>query len=90
MSRTAVETAIRVVSRWLRDKVVEDRGDRLVVRDRGVLRGLRRPHHHDAHGGGLPAARGDAGLDAARGSGFPASSTSTCPCRSTHPGRLRA
>jgi CRP-like cAMP-binding protein len=40
MSGTTVETAIRVVSRWLRDEIVEDRGGRLVVRDRGALRGL--------------------------------------------------
>ena len=40
MSGTTVETAIRVVSRWLRDDVVEDRGGRLVVRDRDALRDL--------------------------------------------------
>ena len=40
MSGTTVETAIRVVSRWLRDEVVEDRGGRLVVLDRDALRGL--------------------------------------------------
>jgi CRP-like cAMP-binding protein len=40
MSGTTVETAIRVVSRWLRDAVVEDRGGRLVVRDRDALRDL--------------------------------------------------
>jgi CRP/FNR family transcriptional regulator len=40
MSGTTVETAIRVVSRWQRDEVVEDRGGRLVVRDRDVLRDL--------------------------------------------------
>jgi len=40
MSGTTVETAIRVVGRWLRDEVVEDRGGRLVVRDRDALRGL--------------------------------------------------
>ena len=31
MSGTTVETAIRVVSRWLRDGSIEDRGNRLVV-----------------------------------------------------------
>ena len=40
MSGTTVETAIRVVSRWLRDELVEDRGGRLVVRDRKALRAL--------------------------------------------------
>jgi CRP/FNR family transcriptional regulator len=40
MSGTTVETAIRVVSRWLRDEVVEDRDGRLVVRDRDALRGF--------------------------------------------------
>jgi CRP-like cAMP-binding protein len=38
MSGTTVETAIRVVSRWLRDGLVEDRGGRLVVRDQKALR----------------------------------------------------
>ena len=40
MSGTTVETAIRVVSRWLRDGLVEDRGGRLVVRDQKALRAL--------------------------------------------------
>ena len=40
MSGTTVETAIRVVSRWLRDALVEDPGGRLVVRDREALREL--------------------------------------------------
>jgi hypothetical protein len=40
MSGTTVETAIRVVSRWQRDALVEDRGGRLVVRDLDVLRDL--------------------------------------------------
>jgi CRP-like cAMP-binding protein len=40
MSGTTVETAIRVVSRWLRDALVEDRGGRLLVRDRDALREL--------------------------------------------------
>ena len=38
MSGTTVETTIRVVSRWLRDELVEDRGGRLLVRDRDALR----------------------------------------------------
>jgi CRP/FNR family transcriptional regulator len=38
MSGTTVETAIRVVSRWLRDELVEDRGGRLVLRDPQALR----------------------------------------------------
>ena len=38
MSGTTVETAIRVVSRWLRDELVEDRSDRLIVRDQPALR----------------------------------------------------
>jgi CRP/FNR family transcriptional regulator len=37
MSGTTVETAIRVMSRWLRDELVEDRGGRLIVRDREAL-----------------------------------------------------
>ena len=40
MSGTTVETAIRVVSRWQRNEVVEDRGGRLVVRDGDALRDL--------------------------------------------------
>ena len=40
MSGTTVETAIRVVSRWQRDELVEDRGSRLVVRDLDLLRDL--------------------------------------------------
>jgi CRP/FNR family transcriptional regulator len=40
MSGTTVETAIRVVSRWLRDGLVEDRGGRLVVKDRDAVREL--------------------------------------------------
>lgn len=40
MSGTTVETAIRVMGRWLRDELVEDRGGRLVVRDRKALRAL--------------------------------------------------
>jgi CRP/FNR family transcriptional regulator len=42
MSGTTVETAIRVVSRWLRDRLVEDRGGHLVVRDDRALRGRAR------------------------------------------------
>jgi CRP-like cAMP-binding protein len=38
MSGTTVETAIRVVSRWLRDELVEDRSGRLIVRDQTALR----------------------------------------------------
>jgi hypothetical protein len=38
VSGAAVETAIRVVSRWLRDEVVADRGGRLVLLDRDALR----------------------------------------------------
>jgi CRP-like cAMP-binding protein len=40
MSGTTVETTIRVVSRWLRDALVEERGGRLVVRDDAALRDL--------------------------------------------------
>ena len=40
MSGTTVESAIRVVSRWLRDGLVEDRGGRLVIQDRDGLREL--------------------------------------------------
>jgi len=40
MSGTTVETAIRVVSRWQRDELVEDEGGRLVVRQPDVLRDL--------------------------------------------------
>jgi CRP/FNR family transcriptional regulator len=40
MSGTTVETTIRVVGRWLRDGLVEDRDGRLVVRDQGGLRTL--------------------------------------------------
>jgi CRP-like cAMP-binding protein len=40
MSGTTVETAIRVVSRWLRDEVVEDSRGRLIVRDQPALRAL--------------------------------------------------
>ena len=42
MSGTTVETSIRVVGRWLRDELVEDRDGRLVVRDRDGLRDLAR------------------------------------------------
>jgi CRP-like cAMP-binding protein len=38
MSGTTVETAIRVVSRWLREALVVDREGHLVVRDREALR----------------------------------------------------
>ena len=40
MSGTTVETAIRVVSRWQRDELVEDHGGRLIVRDPDALRDL--------------------------------------------------
>ena len=40
MSGTTVESAIRLVSRWLRDRLVEDRGGRLVIQDRDGLREL--------------------------------------------------
>jgi CRP/FNR family transcriptional regulator len=40
MSGTTVETAIRVVTRWQRDELVEDRGGRLIVRDPDALREL--------------------------------------------------
>lgn len=40
MSGTTVETTIRVVSRWLRDGLVEDREGRLIVRDQSALRAL--------------------------------------------------
>jgi CRP-like cAMP-binding protein len=42
MSGTTVETAIRVVTRWVRDELVEDRGGRLIVRDQTALRALTR------------------------------------------------
>lgn len=38
MTGTTVETAIRVVSRWLRDGLVREEANRLVLAD---LRGLR-------------------------------------------------
>lgn len=40
MTGTTVETAIRVVSRWLRDGLVDDAGGRLVVADVEALRVL--------------------------------------------------
>jgi CRP/FNR family transcriptional regulator len=40
MTGTTVETAIRVVSRWLRDGLVEDTGGRLVIRDADALRAV--------------------------------------------------
>jgi CRP/FNR family transcriptional regulator len=42
MSGTTVETAIRVVSRWLRDALVEDLDGRLVIRDPDALREVAR------------------------------------------------
>lgn len=38
MTGTTVETAIRVVSRWIKDTLVEDEGGRLVLRDVEALR----------------------------------------------------
>lgn len=40
MSGTTVETAIRVVGRWLRDGLVEDAGGRLFIADLEALRAL--------------------------------------------------
>jgi len=40
MSGTTVETTIRVVSRWLRDGLVEDHDGRLIVHDRPALQAL--------------------------------------------------
>jgi CRP-like cAMP-binding protein len=40
MSGTTVETAIRVVSQWLRDGLVRDEDGRLVLTDLGALRAL--------------------------------------------------
>ena len=40
MTGTTVETAIRVVSRWLKDRVVAEDGPRLVLRDVDTLRSL--------------------------------------------------
>jgi CRP/FNR family transcriptional regulator len=40
MTGTTVETAIRVVSRWLKDRIVVEEGGRLVLRDLETLRGL--------------------------------------------------
>jgi CRP/FNR family transcriptional regulator, nitrogen oxide reductase regulator len=37
---TAVETAIRIVSRWMRDEIVVDEAGRLDLRDVGALRAL--------------------------------------------------
>ena len=51
MSGTTVETAIRVVSRWLRDEVVEDRVAGWSCGTGTPCAAWRRPHHHDAHGG---------------------------------------
>lgn len=38
MTGTTVETAIRIVSRWLRDGLLEEDGDRLVLADQEALR----------------------------------------------------
>jgi hypothetical protein len=40
MTGTTVETAIRVVSRWMRDELVADEGGRLELRDVEALRAL--------------------------------------------------
>ncbi len=40
MTGTTVETAIRVLSRWLRDGVIADDGGRLVLVDRDALTAL--------------------------------------------------
>jgi CRP/FNR family transcriptional regulator len=40
MTGTTVETAIRVVSRWLKDRIVVEESGRLVLRDLETLRGL--------------------------------------------------
>jgi CRP-like cAMP-binding protein len=40
MTGTTVETAIRIVSRWMRDEIVVDEAGRLDLRDVGALRAL--------------------------------------------------
>jgi CRP/FNR family transcriptional regulator len=40
MTGTTVETTIRIVSRWLKDRVVVEEGGHLVLRDMDALRGL--------------------------------------------------
>jgi CRP/FNR family transcriptional regulator len=40
MTGTTVETTIRIVSRWLKDRVVVEEGGRLVLRDLDALRGV--------------------------------------------------
>jgi CRP-like cAMP-binding protein len=40
MTGTTVETTIRVVSRWLKDRILVEEGGRLVLRDLDTLRGL--------------------------------------------------
>ena len=40
MSGTTVETAIRIVGRWLRDALVADAGSHLVLKDLAALRAL--------------------------------------------------
>ena len=37
---TTVETTIRIVSRWLKDRIVVEEGGHLVLRDVDALRGL--------------------------------------------------
>jgi CRP/FNR family transcriptional regulator len=40
MTGTTVETTIRIVSRWLKDRIVVEEGGHLVLRDMDALRGL--------------------------------------------------
>ena len=40
MTGTTVETAIRIVSRWQKDRLVRDAGGRLVLADTDALRGI--------------------------------------------------
>jgi CRP/FNR family transcriptional regulator len=40
MTGTTVETTIRIVSRWLKERIVAEEGGRLVLRDLDTLRGL--------------------------------------------------
>jgi CRP/FNR family transcriptional regulator len=40
MAGTTVETTIRIVSRWLKDRVLEEENGRFVLRDLDALRGL--------------------------------------------------
>jgi hypothetical protein len=40
MTGTTVETTIRIVSRWLKERILAEEGGRLVLRDLDTLRGL--------------------------------------------------